>query len=118
MIHKRESLSIRWLYLVLSVFAMLFAGILYAWSILKAPFSSEFGWSTSNLALNFTLAMSFFCIGGLAGAQISKRTGHKSALITAGFLAALGFILTAFLTGTSVFPLYLTYPSWPPQAVR
>ena len=57
---KKHDLSVRWLYLLIGVVAMLFAGVLYAWSILKAPLAAEFGWGTSELALNFTLAMSFF----------------------------------------------------------
>ena len=56
-----QNLSVRWLYMVIGVIAMLFAGVLYAWSILKSPLSTEFGWSASNLAFNFTLAMTFFC---------------------------------------------------------
>ena len=99
----------RWGYLAVGVGAMLFAGILYAWSILKAPLGAEFGWSASALALNFTLAMSFFCIGGLLGAKISGKAGHRAALILAGILAAAGFGLTALLDGSSVALLYLTY---------
>lgn len=95
--------------MIAGVIAMLFAGILYAWSILKSPLSSEFGWGASNLALNFTLAMSFFCIGGLLGARISKKAGHLVALIASGVLSALGFILTAMLSGSSVMMLYITY---------
>lgn len=104
-----RSLNIRWFYLVVGVIAMLFAGILYAWSILKAPFGGDFGWSPSDLALNFTLAMCFFCLGGLLGAQISKRVGHKIAIIVSGILTAVGFGLTASLSGSSVGLLYLTY---------
>ena len=106
---KKNDLSVRWSYLVIGVVAMLFAGVLYAWSILKAPLASQFGWKASELALNFTLAMSFFCIGGLLGAQISKRAGHRVALMLAGGLSAAGFLLTAALQGTSVMVLYLTY---------
>lgn len=101
--------NIRWFYLVIGVIAMLFAGVLYAWSILKTPLSNEFGWSASQLALSFTIAMSFFCIGGLLGSQISKRAGHRIALILAGILSALGFILTASLHNTSVTMLYISY---------
>ncbi len=107
--NTKQNISVRWLYLVIGVIAMLFAGILYAWSILKSPFSTEFGWGASNLALNFTLAMCFFCIGGLLGAQLAKRAGHKIAIIVAGVLAALGFILTSSLPGNSVVMLYITY---------
>ena len=101
--------SIRWTYLIIGVIAMLFAGVLYAWSILKSPLVSEFGWKASQLALNFTLAMGFFCIGGLLGARISKKAGHRIALTAAGSLAALGFILTALLRDASVLMLYITY---------
>jgi OFA family oxalate/formate antiporter-like MFS transporter len=106
---NKNKLNIRWFYLVIGVIAMLFAGVLYAWSILKSPLTSEFGWGASQLALNFTLAMSFFCIGGLLGAQISKRLGHRIALIIAGILSASGFIITASLHDSSVVMLYVSY---------
>jgi OFA family oxalate/formate antiporter-like MFS transporter len=101
--------SIRWFYMVVGVVAMLFAGVLYAWSILKSPLAAEFGWGQSELALCFTLAMTFFCIGGLLGAQLSKRLGHRIALVSAGALAASGFVLTALLRDVPVLILYLTY---------
>lgn len=105
----KKDISVRWCYLAVGVIAMLFAGVLYAWSILKAPLAAAFGWSASELALNFTLAMSFFCIGGLLGAQISKRAGHRIALVIAGSLSAAGFLLTAALRDSSVLMLYVTY---------
>ena len=107
--NKNISINIRWFYLAIGVISMLFAGVLYAWSILKTPLSNEFGWSASQLALNFTIAMSFFCIGGLLGAQISKRAGHKIALMLAGILSALGFILTGALQNSSIIMLYICY---------
>ena len=101
--------SVRWAYMAVGVIAMLFAGVLYAWSILKSPLAAEFGWGPSELALNFTLAMTFFCIGGLFGAQLSRRLGHRIALIIAGALAAVGFALTSTLHGAFVGALYVTY---------
>lgn len=104
-----ERSSVRWAYMAVGVIAMLFAGVLYAWSILKSPLAVAFGWGQAELALNFTIAMTFFCIGGLLGAQISRRVGHRIALILAGVLSAGGFSLTAALQGGSVFLLYVTY---------
>ena len=104
-----QNISVRWSYMIIGIVAMLFAGVLYAWSILKSPLTVEFGWGQAQLALNFTLAMSFFCIGGLLGAQLSRRAGHRVALITAGILSASGFVLTAFLHNVSVVILYVTY---------
>ena len=104
-----KNTSMRWFYLVVGIIAMLFSGVLYAWSILKSPLATEFKWGASELALNFTLAMSFFCIGGLLGAHLSKKAGHRIALIASGILSALGFVLTAYLSGASVALLYVTY---------
>ena len=109
MSNPNQKISVRWLYLVVGVIAMLFAGILYAWSIIKSPFGPAFGWTASQLALNFTLGMCFFCLGGLLGAQIAKRLGHKVAIIVAGVLSAAGFILTSTLSGSSVLMLYVSY---------
>ncbi len=106
---KEQKLSIRWLYMAIGVIAMLFAGVLYAWSILKSPLGKDFGWGASELALCFTIAMTFFCVGGLLGARLSKKAGHRVALILAGVLSAAGFSLTAILSNVPVFVLYLTY---------
>ena len=106
---NKDNLSVRWFYMVIGVVAMLFAGVLYAWSILKSPLSAEFGWKASELALNFTLAMSFFCLGGLLGSELSKRIGHRIALVAAGVLSAAGFMLTAALSDAAVWMLYITY---------
>ena len=38
----KSNISVRWGYLAIGVVAMLFAGVLYAWSILKAPLTDEF----------------------------------------------------------------------------
>ena len=109
MTKSNQNISRRWFYMAVGVISMLFAGVLYAWSILKAPLGAAFGWSASQLALCFTLAMTFFCIGGLLGARISVKAGHRTALVMSGVLSAAGFVLTAFLDGTSVLLLYVTY---------
>ena len=41
-------------------------------------------------------------MGGLLGARLSKRAGHKAALVVAGLLSAAGFVLTAILKNASV----------------
>ncbi len=105
----KSKLSIRWLYLAVGTVAMLFAGILYAWSILKIPFSNDFGWTAGNLSLNFTITMSCFCGGGLVGAWLAKKIGHNKAIVVSGVLGALGFVLTSFLGGAQLPLLYITY---------
>ncbi len=106
---NQKSLTVRWLYLAAGVIALLFAGIIYGWSILKAPLAADFGWTADQLALNFTLTMCFFCLGGMAGGVLAKRIGVRLSLILAGVLSCLGFFLTARLDGGSVVMLYVSY---------
>ena len=88
---------------------MLFAGILYAWSILKTPFATELGYEASALALNFTLTMCFFCLGGFVSSRLVRLMGTRLTIILAAFLAGLGFVLTSFLGEGSPILLYLSY---------
>lgn len=105
----KNPLSRRPLILAGAVTAMLFAGIIYAWSILKVPFAEELGWGVSQLSLNFTLTMCFFCLGGLLGSQLSRRLGVRIPTVAAGLLAGGGLVLTGCLGGGSMVLLYLTY---------
>ena len=105
----KNNLNKRWLYLATGVFAMLFSGVLYAWSILKIPFKASFGWSDSMLAFNFTLTMCFFCLGAFFGSLICKKIGIKLTLIIAGALVGTGFGATGLLTAQTPYLLYLTY---------
>jgi len=106
---SRQSVSVRWLYIVLGVIALLFAGVIYAWSILKAPLAAELGWSGSQLALNFTLTMCFFCLGGFVGGLVSKRIGSRLSLFLAAALSGLGFFLSSRVTADGLTLLYLGY---------
>ncbi|MEE1198080.1 MAG: MFS transporter [Acutalibacteraceae bacterium] len=95
--------------LILAVAAMLFAGIIYAWSILKVPLSADFGWGAEQLALNYTLTMCFFCIGGLLGSFLSRKIGVKLSTAFSAVLAGGGIALTGLLGGNNIFLLYVTY---------
>ncbi|MDR0386590.1 MAG: MFS transporter, partial [Treponema sp.] len=98
----------RWPYLAVGVVCMLFTGIIYAWSILKAPLGETFGWTASQLAFNFTLTMCFFCFGGMFSGVLTKRSSPKVVLIIAAILSCAGFVFTSRLTGRLVL-LYFSY---------
>ncbi len=101
--------NIRWAYLAIGTLAMLFAGIIYAWSILKVPFAEDFGWDAGQLSLNFTVTMSFFCLGGLVGARLSKALGSRWAIVLSGVMSTLGFVLVSFLNARQLLLLYISY---------
>ena len=101
--------SKRYLYLVVGTIALLFAGTVYAWSILKVPLAQNFGWTVPQLTVNFTLTMSFFCLGGILGSLLNKKIGLRNTLIISAILSGLGFIFTSFLSGSSISMLYIWY---------
>ena len=105
---SENKLSNRKIFLAVGVFAMLFSGILYAWSILKVPLKAEFAFSDSALAFNFTLTMSFFCIGAFLGSKLFKRIGTKLTIILSGVLVGIGFFCTGIMPGNIAF-LYIFY---------
>ena len=103
----KNNIRIRWLYLALGVVSMLFAGIIYGWSILKAPFVGI--WDPSQLALNFTITMTCFCLGGFVGSKLTKWFGTLVSITVAGIFSAAGFVLASRLDSENIMMLYLTY---------
>lgn len=99
----------RWAMLVAGVFTMLFAGVIYAWSIFKVPLISELRFDGFALDLNFTLTISFFCIGGLLSSKLVKGIGTQATIVISALLAGLGFVLSSFLTENTVWLMYVTY---------
>ena len=56
----------RWVYAIVGVIVLLFAGLVYAWSVLSTPIAAEFtSWTKAQLSLTFTIVMILFCIGSL-----------------------------------------------------
>ena len=106
---KQNNRTVRWAILVAGVFTMLFAGVLYAWSIFKVPLLSELKFDGFALDLNFTLTISFFCLGGLLSSKLVKLIGTKLTIVVSGLLAGLGFVLSSFLTENTVWLMYVTY---------
>ena len=98
----------RWI-LAVGVLTMLFAGIIYAWSILKVPFAEEAGFSSDRLALSFTLTMCFFCIGGFLSGQLVRRIGTRPTILIAGALAGIGLALAGLIGPISPIWLFLSY---------
>ena len=105
----KNVLKKRNIFLVVGVLVMLFSGVLYAWSILKIPFVSEFNWTADFLALNFTFTMSFFCLGAFFGSLLAKKIGIKITLLLSAVLTGTGFVLTGFLTSGKPYFLTVSY---------
>ena len=109
MIIEIYKISRRWAYLFLGTLSLLFAGFIYAWSILKTPYAVEFGWDPAQLALNHTLTMVFVAVGNLSAGVLSKKVPYRILLICSGVMISLGFFFSSRLSGENVIALYLSY---------
>ena len=99
----------RWIYLAVGTMALLFAGIIYAWSILKVPFSENFGWSDNDLATVFMITLSCFCLGCIFSGFLMHRLGARNILLIGALLSAGGFTLVSRISGSSIIPLFIGY---------
>ena len=107
---KQPSLTIaRRLYLVVGTLGLLCVGIIYAWSILKAPLAADLLLSGKQLSLNYTLTVSFFCVGSLSSGFLGKRLPVAAILLTGAACIFAGFSLTALLRAEHAGLIYLSY---------
>lgn len=86
----------RGIYAFVGVIVLLFAGMVYAWSVLSAPIAAEFSaWTKAQLSLTFTLVMIFFCVGSLiCGFLVGKLPVRTIVWISATLFLA-GFLLAS-----------------------
>ncbi len=100
----------RWSRLLLGAVSLLFAGIIYAWSVIKSPFGSGgFGWSNSALGLNYTITMCMFCLGGLFSGLLAKKVSVKVRMTASAVLITAGMFITSLLDGSTPALLYVGY---------
>lgn len=98
----------RWVYAAVGVVVLVFAGLIYAWSVLSAPIAAEFTeWTKTQLSLTFTIAMIFFCLGGLAGGMLAGKVSVKINVWVSSVLLLLGFMMAA--KAQAVMTLYLGF---------
>lgn len=106
---KTNSINRRWFILAIGVLTMLFAGIIYAWSILKVPLRDEVGFAAGDLAFSYTLTMCFFCIGGFLSGQLVRRIGTRVTILIAGVLAGAGIALAGVIAPMAMIWLFVSY---------
>jgi len=115
---------VRWPRLVIGVAILLFAGVIYAWSVINTPFrvvettAGEVARTAvknaPQLGHNYTLTIIFFCIGGLTSGLVSKKTPAALRLAISAALVFSGFFISSRLVGSiadgsSYTMLYLAY---------
>ena len=98
----------RWLYAAVGVIALLFAGMVYAWSVMSSPIAAYFpDWTKAQISMTFTIVMGLFCIGGFLGGLLSRRIDVRFHVWLAAVLFFAGFFLAS--RAESLAMLYIGY---------
>ena len=98
----------RWTIAIAGVFMQVALGAVYAWSVFRVPLTSQFGWSTSEVTLTFTISIFVLGIAAFFGGLWQNRTGPRVVALTGGVLYGLGVFLASF-SNNKLWWLYLSY---------
>jgi OFA family oxalate/formate antiporter-like MFS transporter len=83
-------------------------GAVYAWSVFRVPLTRQFGWSTSEVTLTFTISIFVLGIAAFFGGLWLNRVGPRAVALTGGALYGLGVFLASF-SANKLWWLYLSY---------
>lgn len=95
--------------LVAGTLVLFINGIVYAWSIYSAPFSENFGWTSAQLGVCFTIVLIMFCIGGFLGSIATGKLGSGKTISLGGLAAAIGYALSLLLNADRLLLLYVCF---------
>ena len=90
----------------------LFLGLIYAWSIFRAPLTELFpGWTPTKISMTFTISMVFFSTAIFVAGQLALRIPQKTIIRLSAVIILVGFALITFLLdpGAEERSLYLLY---------
>lgn len=111
---EANAFGMRFWQLAVGTTMLLFLGLIYAWSIFRAPLGVLFPqWTVAQVSLTFTISMVCFCVGGLVSGKLTARLRNGSIVLIAGILLFTGFFLVSGLNpdnpGKSLIRLYICY---------
>ena len=74
-----------------------FLGIIYVWSVFKAPVSEYYGWAPAEVGLTGSFMLCFFCFGIMMGGRAQMKIGVKLTTLVGGLMVSLGMLATALI---------------------
>jgi OFA family oxalate/formate antiporter-like MFS transporter len=85
------------------------AGIVYMWSVFKAPVAQHLAWDPSAAAFTSSVMLAAFVVGLVCGGQLQDKLGPRKVLIGGSLIFSLGMMLTSLATRENPAMVYLTY---------
>lgn len=103
-----EFRSKRKIYFSVALLIQILAGFLYAWSVVKTPLATKFGWSSTAIALGYTFNIFGTAVLTLFGSGLKKRLGLRKCILIGGILVGVG-LMGCGVVRRSVWELYVYY---------
>ncbi|MBR0434942.1 MAG: MFS transporter [Lachnospiraceae bacterium] len=94
-------------YAVMGVLMLLMAGFIYAWSVMASFINKELNIAQGSLSITFTLVMITFCLGGLLGGILGKKTKVINLLVPATLMLSMGLLIASYTKGVAL--LYIGF---------
>ncbi len=85
-------------------------GIIYIWSVFKAPAMAFHGWEEGSVNLVASFMLFAFCAGNFAGGAAADGMGPRKVCLIGIILFGLGILLSRFISaGSPIILFYLSY---------
>jgi len=95
-----EKLTNRWLMVAAALVLQLCLGVLYAWSVFRAPLMKQFGWTVKEAGYPLMASFFFFAVGMIVAGRWQDKAGPKKVAIFGGVLLAAGCFLAGAIGQT------------------
>jgi MFS family permease len=89
-------------------------GVLYSWSVFGKQFTEAvdkggFGWSKTNAALPYTVAIAFFAAMMVPAGRLQDKFGPRIVATVGALLTGLGLVVTGFASPENIFPALIGF---------
>lgn len=99
----------RYIVLIAGMLIQFCAGIIYMWSVFKAPVTAHLSWDGSSASLTSSIMLAMFVAGIIIGGRAQDVMGPRKITVIGSILISLGMILTSFVTKDAPWVIYITY---------
>lgn len=95
--------------LVAGMLIQLCAGIIYMWSVFRAPVAQHLGWAAQSASLTSSIMLATFVVGIVIGGRIQDKIGPTKVTLAGSIIFSLGMVLTSLVTPAAPWLVYVTY---------
>src|SRR4030065_1511305 len=95
-----EKLTNRWVMVIAALIMQLCLGVLYAWSVFRAPMMKELGYTVKEAGYPFMASLFFFAVGRIFAGRWQDKAGPQKVAVFGGLLLGFGALLSGALYQT------------------